>query len=314
MKLSSELYRAILDSVTEHIAVIDQDGKICYVNSAWEQFGEANNCHVPSGWEGISYLGVCDASAGRGDSHGSRVSRGARAVISGDLEVFYHEYPCHSPTEKRWFMMRITPIRWAGDACFVVSHQNITERRLAEDRVRALSLEDGLTGIANRRHFNQFLSEEWRRGMRMGVPISMILIDVDHFKLYNDRYGHQAGDDCLKSIAKVLKEFSNRSTDLCARYGGEEFALVMANIELPETVRIAGELLDAIQDLAIQHDDSEESVVTASLGVASRYPPQGSNERELIEAADRALYAAKEGGRNRVSVFDEEARHPVADS
>ena len=236
------------------------------------------------------------------------VATGTRKIIVDRAGVFYYEYPCHCEMEKRWYMMRVTPLQWKGDPCFIVSHQNITERKLAEEAIQALSLTDGLTGVANRRHFDEFLNKEWRRGARINTPLSLILLDVDHFKLFNDRYGHLAGDDCLKKIGELLHSFGKRPGDFSARYGGEEFALVLVNTDLESTTRIAHDLLAAIRGLKIAHDGSTiGSTVTASLGVATMYPRKELTEKNLIELADQALYVAKNTGRNRV--FTSESRN-----
>ena len=298
-------YRTVLDSVTEHIVVIDRTGAIRFANAAWIDFGIANGCTVSRSWDGINYLNVCGTSAERGEAHATTVARGLRSVIDGNEEVFYHEYPCHSPVEKRWFMMRVTPLRWNGELSFVVSHQNITERVLAEERIKDLALTDDLSGIANRRHFDLFLQEEWRRAMRAGTPVSLIMLDIDKFKQFNDHYGHPAGDACLASVGKVLKPFGRRSGDLAARYGGEEFALILGGASLEAAMGIAGNVLDAIRGLKIPHEASTiEPTVTASLGVATAVPRKSQPKKVLVAAADQALYTAKDQGRNRIVAFD----------
>ncbi len=301
-----EFFQSILDSVSEHIVVIGRDGVMCYVNAAWVAFGRANGADEASPWLGANYLTVCHASADSGEAHASQVIEGTRSVIDGRADDFYHEYPCHSPLEQRWFMMRVTPLRWNGEKRFIISHQNITQRKLAEQRAQALSLTDGLTQLANRRHLDQFLVHEWRHGARAGHPLSLILLDVDHFKNYNDMYGHPAGDACLKRIAEVMFQFDNRPGDLSARYGGEEFALVLAQADEAAAAQIAARLLGAIRDLALTHGaGGAHAVVTASLGVATVRPQRGGSRENSVESllarADAALYAAKQGGRNRVA-------------
>lgn len=300
----SEFYESIVNSLTEHIVIVDDSGAIRFVNSAWVKFGKENNSPFKQTdeWLGISYLNACDFSAEAGDLNGHEVAVGLRKIINTEIDAFYHEYPCHSATEKRWFMMRISPLRWSGPSRFVVSHQNITERKLAEEKVQALSMLDGLTGIPNRRRFDEFLDSEWKRAMRMNSELSLLLLDVDHFKKYNDRYGHAEGDECLKQIAKSVSLVGQRPSDLPARYGGEEFALIMGDSGADATMVVAERMLKAIFDLALPHATSGASeVVTASIGVATLSPNKTDKPSALIEAADAALYRAKNAGRNQVS-------------
>lgn len=170
----------------------------------------------------------------------------------------------------------------------------------ANDKLANLSMTDGLTGIANRRNFDSHLEVEWKRGIREQQPLTLMLIDIDCFKAYNDHYGHLQGDDCLRRVARVLNEQTSRPRDLAARYGGEEFALI-----LPHTNQAAQTLGEqcraAIQALALPHVASPiASHITVSVGIASQIPQRGSQPTELIAMADEALYRAKSSGRNRV--------------
>lgn len=162
-----------------------------------------------------------------------------------------------------------------------------------------LSHTDGLTGVANRRRFDTFIEHEWRRAARLQRPMALLLIDVDDFKRYNDHYGHAAGDECLRQIAKVLSKVSSRPTDLFARYGGEEFACVLSETEETGAVQIAGEMVKAVQSLSIPHSHSRAAdVVTISLGIGVTQPSTQSKPESLICQADEALYQAKRNGRN----------------
>jgi diguanylate cyclase (GGDEF)-like protein/PAS domain S-box-containing protein len=179
--------------------------------------------------------------------------------------------------------------------------KNETELQKLNQQLEQLSLQDGLTSIANRRMFDSRLSIEWGRCMREKQPISLIISDVDFFKQYNDTYGHLQGDECLKTIAKEQSEMSRRSADLSARYGGEEFVLLFPNTNLIDATHLAERLRDKIYLLNIPHESSAISDwVTISAGVASMIPSKGVSSSSLIEAADKALYLAKEEGRNTV--------------
>lgn len=168
------------------------------------------------------------------------------------------------------------------------------------DRWRSLALLDGLTGVGNRRHFDATLQAEWRRCARTGQPLSLIMIDVDLFKSYNDHYGHPAGDACLQSIASVLRSGFTRSHDIVARYGGEEFVCILPDTPLDGAERKANELEKAVRDLGIAHETSAVAdVVTISLGVAVAKPVKGKDAADLVAAADAQLYLAKQAGRGR---------------
>ncbi|HUS67335.1 MAG TPA: diguanylate cyclase [Kofleriaceae bacterium] len=175
-------------------------------------------------------------------------------------------------------------------------------RQLAEKNaiLEALSSLDGLTGIANRRRFDEALQTEWRRGRREGTELSLLLIDVDFFKRYNDHYGHLAGDDCLRRVAAALRDSAHRAADLVARYGGEEFVILMGHTDAPGAAQVAETARRAIEELAIAHARSDAaSVVTISLGSATLTPGNDFEGETLIKLADGALYQAKKDGRNR---------------
>jgi diguanylate cyclase (GGDEF)-like protein len=180
----------------------------------------------------------------------------------------------------------------------------ITLKRQA-DQLRALAQVDSLTGLANRRHFDAKLDAEWRRGIRSGSPLALILIDIDYFKNFNDCYGHPAGDACLQQVAKCLRAGITRSPDLVARYGGEEFVCVLPETPLAAADAKAQWLESAIRALGIPHEKSEVpgGVVTISLGVAEATPTIRGNFADLVLGADRSLYLAKSAGRAQVKTL-----------
>ncbi|MES2116053.1 MAG: diguanylate cyclase [Pseudomonadota bacterium] len=175
--------------------------------------------------------------------------------------------------------------------------------KLHMDALQAMAFADGLTGVANRRLFDDTLESEFRRCGRGGAPLAMLMIDVDFFKRYNDRYGHQAGDECLKRVALTLKERLKRPYDLAARYGGEEFACLLPDTNGAGALAMAEELRLAVAALAMEHDDSPVAGhVTISVGVAVTHPQADGDCAALLRLADQALYRAKDAGRNRCSV------------
>jgi diguanylate cyclase (GGDEF)-like protein len=175
------------------------------------------------------------------------------------------------------------------------------ELRIANEHLEELASLDGLTGLANRRGFDRQLELEWKCAAEKHEPMALMMIDIDHFKLYNDRYGHVAGDTCLRSVGETLSLVTLENAILVARYGGEEFALLLPGLDLTRTALLAEEARRSIEDLCITHAEAPCGQVTISIGVESIIPRSGQSTADLVEAADRALYAAKRCGRNRVS-------------
>ncbi len=186
--------------------------------------------------------------------------------------------------------------------------RDMTAIKDAEARLRDLAGLDGLTGLPNRRTFNDVLAKEWRRSARRGDPLSLLLIDIDHFKRFNDNFGHAGGDQCLTTVAALIADSVRRAGDLPARYGGEEFAIVLPSTDLGGAVGVAESLRQSIEAREIRHPGNSASpFVTASIGSAAVIPPPNAEADEIIRFADLALYRAKENGRNRICAFDEDS-------
>lgn len=176
----------------------------------------------------------------------------------------------------------------------------------ANQRLQQLSNTDGLTGIANRRRFDEALAHEWARSQRAQSPLSLILLDVDVFKHFNDQYGHLAGDACLQALALTLTQTAgHREGDLVARFGGEEFVVLLPAANAQAALEVAGHIQQGIASLALPHQGAPLGVVTVSFGVASLVPQRDQAPEELVRRADRALYRAKQGGRNRIELAPE---------
>jgi diguanylate cyclase (GGDEF)-like protein/PAS domain S-box-containing protein len=192
----------------------------------------------------------------------------------------------------------------SGDLETILVLRDVTSRKALEQELTSLAREDGLTGLANRRSLDEALDVEWRRTVRTGSQMALILLDVDHFKPFNDHYGHQAGDDCLRAIASVVKTGARRGGDVAGRYGGEEFAVLLGSTEADAAEAVAEEIRAGVSALAIPHAGiGPDRFVTASLGVATALAREGGTIRmpeTLVQAADNALYRAKDHGRNRV--------------
>ncbi len=195
--------------------------------------------------------------------------------------------------------------------------QKVLERtrslEAANKKLATLSSTDGLTGIANRRRFDEVLLNEWRRAQRTRQPLALLMIDVDFFKNYNDLYGHRLGDDCLCKIAGILQGGSRRSSDLSARYGGEEFAIIAADTDAANALQLARSIHASIESLNEPHAGSPSGKVTVSIGVATMIPESTQQPGVLIEMADRALYDAKNRGRNRVCYFEQRGAPALPD-
>jgi diguanylate cyclase (GGDEF)-like protein len=176
--------------------------------------------------------------------------------------------------------------------------ERTAELHILNQKLEALSMTDGLTGIANRRHFDEVLASEWNRALRQGQSLALALLDVDWFKKYNDHYGHQAGDDCLRHVASTLAATVCRTGDLVARYGGEEFVFIAPATDADNALNMARKVCEALQAQALPHTLSDFSCVTVSIGVAVIIPNKDDSPEMLLKAADDALYLAKKQGRN----------------
>jgi diguanylate cyclase (GGDEF)-like protein len=183
-----------------------------------------------------------------------------------------------------------------------ISARKDAEQKLqqAYNAVEALAVTDELTGLANRRRFDDYLVNEWRRSLRDGEPLSLLMLDVDKFKAYNDTYGHQRGDSCLKQIAEACMDVVSRPGDLVARFGGEEFVVILPNTKDEGATHVANDICEALRSRRLPHRGNQAGIVTISAGCATLVPSFGKHAPDLVEMADQALYRAKRNGRNRV--------------
>lgn len=426
--------RAVLDSVSAHIAVIDEDGVILATNYAWDDFARKNGWRGPQSSVGMNYLEICERAEGHDREVARAAGNGLRAVLTGEVAEFVMDYSCHSPDEQMWFNLRATRMGDEGALRAVLSHEDITnvkavEKALMEredalrrsealyrtiashlpngavivfdkelrytfvdglglrdhhlrredlegktlwelfsedvciplaalyrkalegnpDKVEilvdgayylvrtmplrgsngeiygglaltqdvtaikqvqreleetnaclhALSQQDGLLGIANRRCLDDALSRECYRLGRCNTHLALLMIDVDHFKAYNDSYGHLAGDECLRQVSTVLREAVRRPADLVSRFGGEEFVILLPETDNAGAEDVANRIRTRLAELALPHATSPlGAVVTVSIGVVGARPSATSCPQSLLAAADAALYRAKRKGRN----------------
>jgi diguanylate cyclase (GGDEF)-like protein/PAS domain S-box-containing protein len=275
---------------------IGLDNRLLYVSPS---------CVRITGWSSNELLAT-SALAGIHADDMERVEQAIAALKNGEAEEARFVYrQRHRDKGEIWAeaALHVTLASDSGEIDGVVAVvRDMTEQKDLQDKLASLATTDGLTGLANRRAFDERLADEWARARRDGTQLSLLLIDVDHFKKFNDHYGHVAGDGCLRALGRILSTHTKRQADVAARYGGEEFAVLLPNTG-PEGCAEVGEgIRKALHDLAMPHAQSPPSrLVTASVGGATSLPSQTTADcSTLVGAADRALYAAKDNGRDRL--------------
>jgi diguanylate cyclase (GGDEF)-like protein/PAS domain S-box-containing protein len=291
-------FRLLAEESSDMVTRIDFAGKILYVSPS---------CSRVVGWRPEQLMGT-PSLAGVSAEDLPRVEFVVAALRCGEAEdtrVVYRTR--HREKGEIWIesTIRATKNPDNGEINGVVAiSRDMTAHVHLETELATLATMDSLTGLGNRRRFDEHLEAEWLRARRDGTCLSILMIDVDHFKKFNDRYGHLAGDRCLQSLANVLAEHAMRPGDLAARYGGEEFALILPNTEAFGCAQVGERVCQAIRELGLAHElNSPSQQVSVSLGGAAVWPRDllGSGEwPALIEAADQALYTAKDGGRDRL--------------
>jgi diguanylate cyclase (GGDEF)-like protein/PAS domain S-box-containing protein len=303
---SEQLYRLLAENSRDIIVLTDLNHRREYVSPAVQWM---------MGWDPVDLVGTT--------YHDSICHPDDIPAMTATLDALKSGEPAKSLTYRckkkdgtyLWMEANISLYcdRVTGDPIgYVNVVRNVAERKAAEERLQdaylaleALASVDPLTGAANRRQLDESLEHDWRRAIRTASPISLLLFDVDHFKLYNDLYGHLRGDTCLRQIAETARQIFRRSGDTVARFGGEEFAIILPDTDRTGAFDLAQRLRQAVEDLRIEHAGSQHTMVTVSVGCATIVPEPGAEANTLIEAADRALYEAKRTGRNRViDAFD----------
>ncbi|MCA6105816.1 diguanylate cyclase [Bradyrhizobium cenepequi] len=268
------------------------------------------------GWTAERLMGT-QALGGVNAEDRLRVEQAVAALKNGEAEearIVYRNR--HREKGEIWVetALRVTraPDTAAIDGVVAIS-RDMTKQKDLEDKLAVLATSDGLTGLANRRQFDERLADEWARARRAGGPLSLLLVDVDHFKKFNDHYGHQAGDGCLRAVARILAAQARRPADLAARYGGEEFVLLLPNTDAEGCVQVGERIREALRELGMLHAQNLPSrLITVSIGGATNVPREAVTEcGALVAAADRALYAAKESGRDRLVMSGEVVAWPA---
>ncbi len=285
---------AVINALSSHICVINKVGEIIAVNRAWQDFAIANPPVSSRVGVGINYLEVCQRASGMDREEARKFASGVRSVLERRTEFFEMEYPCHSPTQNRWFLGRVTPLKTKQRGA-VISHATITDRKLLEFELAKIAATDALTGLPNRRYFFEAAKLEVARVRRFGTAASVIMIDLDHFKAVNDTHGHAAGDKVLRCFAEVCRN-SLRQIDVFDRIGGEEFAAILPGTNEAAAHSVAEKLRNAVYETPIKVGRNLINI-SASFGVAEvRSVDMGIEDS--LGRADLALYAAKRAGRN----------------
>ena len=295
---TAALHSLVTENSRDAILIVDRQGFPSYISPAMERL---------TGWKPEEMMKL----GGPGLIHPEDVPRVLE--VMGQLRLGAEDAMTEYRVRKRdgrYIWMETSLRAFVDPATGVASGtlnivRDITERKRTEQElqvayraVEALAVVDPLTGLANRRRLDQCLTAEWRRGLRERKPLSLLLLDADLFKSYNDTYGHVRGDSCLKQIAEAAQDVVARPGDLVARYGGEEFAVVLPDTGNEGAMRIAAEICDALRSRRLPHSLNPCGYVTVSIGCATMVPAVGQHMASLVEAADEALYDAKHAGRN----------------
>lgn len=292
-KRQARRLRMIVEGMDEGLMLVGADGRIQYANPASERclgYSETELAGRP-----LSAL-LAEPAANDYAAYFDNRDEAILARCRGTREVLLHR----ADGSLRPMDLNLAPMA-SGEQLYVALLHDISHHKQSETALQQAALADPLTGIANRRQFDASLEREWQRAMRTARPLSLLVLDVDHFKQYNDLLGHAAGDDCLQAIAGTLQAHALRATDLAARYGGEEFVLLLPETPHAGAARLAESIRADVERLRVPNPHAATSDwVTVSIGAATFVPTQFDDIRSLFLTADRAMYDAKAAGRNRV--------------
>jgi diguanylate cyclase (GGDEF)-like protein/PAS domain S-box-containing protein len=289
-------FRVLAEGSSDMVTRVSLDGRV--------QYASPSSVRI-LGWQPDQLVGT-PALAGINAEDLPHVEEAVRALRQGEVEDARITYRArHRRKSEVWVESALRVTRGSdGEIDGVVAVlRDVTQQKDLEGRLETLATEDGLTGLFNRRHFDERLLQEFGRAYRDHTSLGILMIDLDHFKQYNDEYGHLAGDECLRMFARIMQAEALRTTDLAARYGGEEFVMLLPNTDAGGCVRIGERIRRALREAAIPHVlNLPSGLVSASIGGAICRPglERTAGPASLIDAADRALYSAKDGGRDRL--------------
>lgn len=316
--IGTKLLVAVMEAINIGLIVLDQDERVVCWNP-WVENTSGISFAAAQGKRLVEIFPELEGKRTQGAVRNA-LRNGYASVLSQSLNKapfpFFALDPASNQPVRLQQAIHVLPLVVEGmtshcmiqifDVTAAVSREKILREQAQE--MRSFSNIDGLTGVANRRRYDECVEDEFHRARRGGTPLSLIMIDIDYFKAYNDCYGHQAGDACLVRIAETLNGALHRSGDLLARYGGEEFVVVLPGVDRQGAYLIAENMRSKVAELNISHQNNPDaSQVTISLGAVSLIPLQADKLDELQLAADKALYQAKRAGRNQVVVYGEES-------
>jgi len=302
LKTSETLHKAILAASIDPIVIIDTNGVIeSSSNSIEKIFGWPPNEIIGKNFDQLLSNNFKDIYSqlfiNKDNIFNTKLIGNIKEITA--RHRMKRDFPCE-------ISINYIDIYELSHPFFTAVFRDITLRKTVEERMDWLSFHDELTKIYNRRYFNEQIEKEWKRLLRSKESLSIIMIDIDLFKLYNDSLGHQVGDNCLSMIASAINNSMRRSTDFVARYGGEEFVVVLPDTNLVGAQQVATNILNIIRNLSMPHPNSSVSKrVSVSMGVATIVPTMGCSYERLIRFSDQALYRAKETGRNKFCSYED---------
>lgn len=310
LRLSELFNKSVLNSLTAQIAVLDENGVIIAINEAWKNFARENGSTDPEAYLGNNYFAACEAAIRTGDQTADQVDLGIHAVLDGLRSHFKAEYPCNSPTQQRWFSITVVPLQEPTRGAIII-HQDITESKQAQqaleasqvvlkaalDMEKSLARTDSLTGVHNRRHLYEIAEHEFEVSRRYQQPLAVLMFDIDHFKKFNDTYGHLVGDQILKMVTDAAAR-ELRSADSIGRCGGEEFIILLPMTTTEHAYSLAERIRIAVAEQVVPTEKGDAHV-TLSIGIVEKQINlRTESVEEVFQRADKAMYAAKQAGRN----------------
>ncbi|MHB8947936.1 MAG: sensor domain-containing diguanylate cyclase [Rhodoferax sp.] len=294
---ASRFQQAVFDSLVAQVAVLDQTGTVLQTNAAWRQYAADSGLSGRHCCQSGNYLELLGCMTEEDPQTLQAAQAGISAVLAGDLPDFHLPQPFFAPMDKRWFSLKVTPVHDSAKR-LVVSHEDVTQLKTAELASLTLANIDALTGALSRRNFFNLAEQEVARSIRYSLPLMVLMLDLDHFKTINDKYGHAAGDvvlqKCVQTVTSVL-----RGADLIGRIGGEEFAVLLPNTPLEGGRALAQRIVESVRAHPVQVN-GKTIVYTVSIGAGCLAGEHSF--AQLLGSADAALYRAKEAGRDRLEV------------
>lgn len=302
LRVSVRFQEALFDSLSAQIAVLDRHGTVLQTNAAWQKYAVENGFLDKTGFIGGNYLNILECLTGNDQNTVQAAAAGMASVASSEAASFQLPHPFFSPLDKRWFLMKVTPVHDVAER-LVVSHEDVTKLKAAEMASMILANTDTLTGALGRRHFLNLAEQELTRSIRYELPLMVLMLDLDHFKLINDKYGHAAGDAVLQAFVQTVTSVL-RESDFIGRLGGEEFAVLLPNTTPEGGSSLAHRIIENVRTLPVQvGQDQVNYTVSIGAGCLSGETTFAA----LLGLADAALYRAKKGGRNRLEIDPQSA-------